>query len=189
MGLSALEGLSPPKLAATVADADQAATILGPAATCAWLAAAAGSAVAPRLADRIGTARAAMCLLTLQAATLVAMALSTGPIGVIAFYVLAFGANGAVNPLYQSLLHRHTKAAHRTTTVSAASMASHSGGAVGMVVLGVVATTAGVETALIVAAAAVMIAVPFFRPARDTTEGRSSQPPNATSLEGAAETR
>ncbi len=176
MGLSALESLSPPKLAATVADSDSAAAILGPAATGAWLAAAAGAALAPRLAGRVGTARASMGLHALQGLTLVAMALATGPLGVIAFYVLALGAHGAINPLYQSLLHRQTDSAHRTTTISAASMAGHAGGAIGMVVLGAVAMTAGVNVALIGAAAAMMVTVPLYLPARRAGAATSSDP-------------
>lgn len=183
MGLSALETLSPPKLAATVADSDTAAAILGPAATGAWLAAAAGAALAPRLAGRVGTARAAMLLHALQGLTLVAMAFVTGPLGVIAFYVLAFGAHGAINPLYQSLLHRQTESAHRTTTVSATSMAAQAGNAIGMVVLGAIATTAGVDLALIVAAAALMVTVPLYLPARRAGGATPSDPVDFARME------
>ena len=185
MGLSALEGLSPPKLAATVADSATAAAILGPAATGAWIAAAAGAALAPRLAARLGTARAAMRLHVLQGLTLIAMALVTGPIGVIAFYVIAFGAHGTINPLYQSLLHRHTESAHRSTTVSATSMAWQAGGAIGFVVLGLIATTMGVDLALIVAAAALMVTVPFYLPARGATGGATLRRPAPSPLEEA----
>jgi MFS family permease len=189
IGLSALEGLSPPKLAATVADSATAAAILGPAATCAWIAAAAGAALAPRLAARLGTARAAMRLLTLQGLIIVAMALVAGPVGVIACYVLALGAHGTMNPLYESMLHRHTESAHRSTTVSAASMAWQAGGAIGFVVLGLIATTIGIDRALIVAATAMMVAVPFYLPVRRAGAATASQPPPRAPLEQASGAR
>jgi MFS family permease len=185
MGLSALESLSPAKLATTVTDSDTAAAILGPAATGAWLAAGAGAALAPRLAAKTGTARAAMVLQAIQGVCLVAIALATGPVGVIAFYVVAFGALGAIDPLYQSLLHRHTASSHRSTTVSAASMAGQAGGAIGMVLLGAIATAAGVGMAMIIAAAALMIAVPFYLPARHAG-GTATESPASTTTETAS---
>ena len=180
MGLSALESLSPAKLATTVADSDTAATILGPAATGAWLAAGIGAALAPRLAAKVGTAQAAMQLQALQGVCLVAIALVTGPVGVIAFYVFAFGAHGAINPLYQSLLHRHTASSHRSTTVSAASMSSQAGNAIGMLLLGSIATAAGIGMAMVIAAAALLIAVPFYLPARRAGETAIESPASTT---------
>lgn len=165
-GLNTMETLSGPKLADAVGDVDTAAALLGPVTTGSWIIAAVGAALAPRLAARVGVAGGAMVLHGLLAASITAMAFVAGPVAVIGCFLVAFGAHGAANPLYQSLVHRGARAATRTTVVSATSMASQLGGALGALVLGVVATAVSIDAAIAVGAVALAATIPLYLPAR-----------------------
>jgi MFS family permease len=165
-GMGAFESLAPAKVSEVTDDPESAAALFGPAVTAAWVAAAAGAALVPWLARRMGTATASMALHTMQAMTLVGMAWFAGPVGVVALYVATLATHGALNPLYQTLLHQQADAAHRTTVLSAASMASHPGAAVGGIVLGMLADRASVTTAMVAGALVLLITVPLYLPAR-----------------------
>lgn len=165
-GMAAFESLAPAKLSEAMEDPESAAALFGPVVTAAWIAAAAGAALVPWMARRIGTASTAMTLHVMQATTVLVMAWFAGPIGVVAFYIATLGAHGALNPLYQTLLHDQADAAHRTTVLSAASMVTHPGGALGGIVLGTVADRASVSAAMVVGALVMLLAVPLYLPAR-----------------------
>ena len=165
-GMGAMESLAPAKLSEVMDDPEAAAALFGPAVTVAWLASAGGAALVPWLARRMGTATASMVMHVIQAASVVGMAWFGGPVGVVAFYIASLATHGALNPLYQTLLHRQADAAHRTTVLSAASMASHPGGAVGGIVLGTLADRASVTTAMVAGALVLLITVPLYLPAR-----------------------
>ena len=165
-GMTTFESLFPPRVAETMDDPEGAAALLGPVTTVAWFAAAAGAAVVPRLTRRLGAPTGAMVLHTVQAAAVLAMAAVGGTGGVVAFYVVTMAGHGAVNPIYQSLLHEQADSAHRATVLSAASMATHPGGALGGVVLGSIADAASISTAMVVGALVLLCTVPLYLPAR-----------------------
>lgn len=110
-----------------------------------------------------------MILHAAQATTVIAMAVFTGPLGVLGAYLLTIGAHGAINPLYKTLLHRQAKPENRTTVVSAASMAGFPGFTIGAIVLGIIADTSSISIAMIVGALALLGAIPLYRPARRNT--------------------
>ncbi len=165
-GMTAFEALLPPRFAEVLGDADDAAALLGPVGAGAWLVAALGAGLAPRLSRRIGIAPAAMVTQALQGVGVVGIALVAGPIGVVVFYLATLALHGAINPLYRTLLHEQADDDHRTTVLSASSMAAHPGGALGGIVLGALATSTSVSTAMLVGAAMLLAAVPLYLPAR-----------------------
>lgn len=164
-GMTAFEGLIPPKVAEAAGDAESAAALLGPANTGAWIAAAIGASLVPRLARRLGTAPAAMALHLCQAVAVIGMAIAAGPAGVILLYMVTLGAHGAINPLYQALLHEQAEASNRATVLSAASMAGHPGGAIGGIALGRLADQLSVSTAMVIGALVLLVTLPLYIPA------------------------
>jgi hypothetical protein len=178
-GMTAMELLPAPKLGDVMSDLDAAAALLGPVSTASWFIAALGAAAAPRLATRIGNASGAMVLHAVLAAAILAMALVTGPAGVVTCLLVAFGAHGAINPLYQSLVHRQADAATRTTIVSATSMTAQLGGALGAVMLGAIATGVSIDVAIAVGSLALLATIPLYLPARRQDLGRASELRNA----------
>jgi predicted MFS family arabinose efflux permease len=73
------------------------------------------------------------------------------------------------------MVHRHVDADHRTTVVSANSLASQAGGAASGIVLGVVADATSISAAMIVAGVILLGAAPLYlvRPSRPPAEIRS----------------
>ena len=175
-GMTAFETLFPPRLAEATGSAAEAAGLLGPVGAVAWLVAAAGAALAPAAARRLGLVGAAMLGQGLQAASVVGIAVVAGPAGVVAFYLATLVLHGAINPLYRTILHEHADDAHRTTVLSASSMAAHPGGAIGGIVLGALATSTSVTTAMLVGAAMLTMAVPMYLPARRASTRESTVP-------------
>ena len=165
-GMTAFEALTPARLAEVTGSTSSAASLFGPAVTVASIASAVGAAAVPHLTRRIGPASAAMVLHVGQGAMVIGMAFAAGAVGVIVFYVLTLATHGALNPAYQTLLHRQADAARRTTVVSAASMAAHPGGALGGIVLGGLADRTSISTAMVVGAIALAAAAPLYLPAR-----------------------
>jgi predicted MFS family arabinose efflux permease len=124
-----------------------------------------GAAFIPLAADRFGAAAGAMVLHLAQAAAVVAMALVAGPAAAIVLYLVTLGLHGALNPLYQTLVHRHAGTANRTTIVSATSMAAHPGGALGGLALGALADRTSVSAAMVAGAVVLAGAAPLYVPA------------------------
>lgn len=175
-GMTAFETLLPPRVAETSGDVESAAAILGPVTTAAWIAAGAGAGLVPWLTRRMGAPVAGMTLHAIQAATVVGMAAAGGTAGVVAFFIATMATHGAANAVYQSLLHEQADAAHRTTVLSAASMAAHPGGALGGITLGTLADRASVSTAMVVGACALLAAVPLYLPAAAARRRAEAQP-------------
>ncbi|AEB44073.1 MFS transporter [Micromonospora maris] len=164
-GMATFEGLLPIRLAEVVADADRAATLLGPASTAAWLASAGGAALTPLLIRRLGAAPGAALLRILQGITVVGMALFAGPTGVLIAFVACYAVHGASNPLHMGLLHRQVAGPYRTSLISLNSMVAMPAGALGGVVLGYIGDRAGVSTAMLVGAVVLAVAAPLYLPA------------------------
>ncbi len=172
-GMVTFENLLPVRLSEVVGDAGGAAAIMGPAGSAAWLVSALGSALIPSASRRIGVPQTAAALRVLQGATVVGMALSAGPVGVLAAYLACYTIHGAANPLHQSLLHRQVDGEYRTTVISINSMMAQPAGALGGVALGALADAATVPVAMLVGAAVLAAAAPLYLPARSQSAQRS----------------
>jgi predicted MFS family arabinose efflux permease len=159
------ESLFPIRLSETLGDTDQAAAIMGPVSSIAWFAAAAGAAGVVVISSRIGVARSASVLRVVQGATVVAMGLIAGPVGVVLAYLACYMAHGASNPMHTTLLHREVDGPHRTTVLSMNSMISQPAGALGAITLAALADGTSISTAMIVGGIVCALAAPLYIPA------------------------
>jgi MFS family permease len=164
-GMVTYETLVPVRLADVLGDPTRAAALLGPAGSVAWIASAAGAALAPVIARRIGVAPTAALLRIVQGGTVVGMGLLAGPAGVIAAYLACYLVHGASNPLHMGLLHRQVDGPYRTSVISLNSMVAQPAGALGGVVLTAVAGATSVSTAMLVGAVVLAAAAPLYLPA------------------------
>lgn len=181
-GAIAYESLTPVRLAEVLDDADQAGAIMGPASTVAWLASAAGAALAPMVAQRIGVARTAALTRVLHGAFVATMALFAGPAGLLVAFLACYLASGASSPMQMTLLHREVTGTHRTTIVSLSSMVFQPAAAIGMVVLTAVGDATSVVGAMLVGAVVLAVAAPLYLPSiraerrRELAGGREEPP-------------
>ena len=164
-GMVTFETLLPVRLAELLGGPEQAAAIMGPAAALGWLASAAGAALVPLLAGRLGVAVTAGVLRIVHAVTVLGMGLLAGPAGALTGYLAAYLVHGASNPVHMTLLHREVTSAHRSTVMSMNSMVSHPAGAVGLIVLTALATGTSAGTAIVVGAVVLALAAPLYLPA------------------------
>ncbi|MER7417473.1 MFS transporter [Micromonospora peucetia] len=164
-GMVTFESLLPLRLAEVVGDADRAAALLGPASSAAWLASAAGAALTPLLLRWPGAAPGAALLRILQGLTVVGMGLFAGPVGVLVAYLACYTVHGASNPLHMGLLHRQVDGPYRTSVISLNSMVAQPAGAIGGVVLTMLAQATSISTALLVGAVVLAVAAPLYLPA------------------------
>ncbi|MBY8875321.1 MFS transporter [Micromonospora sp. PLK6-60] len=164
-GMVTFESLLPVRLAEVVGGSERAAALLGPAATAAWLANAAGAALTPFLLRRVGAAPAAALMRILQGGTVVGMGLLAGPVGVIVAYLACYTVHGASNPLHMGLLHRQVDGPYRTSVLSLNSMMVQPAGALGMVVLTALADRVSVTVAMLVGGVVLALAAPLYLPA------------------------
>jgi hypothetical protein len=127
--------------------------------------AAVGAAAIPLVTRRVGSAVTAAGLRLAQGLTVVAMAVSAGPAGVLAAYLATYAVHGAANPVHFGLLHRHVGGEHRATVLSVNSMVSLTSGAIGGIVLGWLADATSVAVAMIAGAVVLAVATPLYLPA------------------------
>ncbi len=178
-GMVTFEGLMPVRLAEVVDDADRAAALMGPVSSAAWFASAAGAAVITLLSRQIGVALGAGLMRVLQAATVVVMGLTAGPVGLVVAYLACYAVHGASNPLHMTLLHREVTGEHRSTMISLNSMVSQPAGSVGIVVLTAVADGTSVSTALLLGGAVLALGAPLYLPAWRRERVSAATPPAA----------
>jgi MFS family permease len=162
-GIIAFETFTPARLAAVMGNADQAATVFGPASAGAWLAAAGGAALVPVLTRRWRPGYAAAGLRIAQGVTVLGIAFAVGPVGVVVAYVLTVGINGASNPIHQGMLHRAiVEPRSRATMVSVNSLTAQAGAMLGGIGLGILADTTSLTTAIVVGAITLSAAAPLY---------------------------
>lgn len=162
-GMTAFETFTPAKLGAVMDSSDQAAALLGPTSTVAWMMAAGGAALIPWLTRRWGPGITGAALRIVQGATVLGIALATGPIGVVIAYVLTMGIHGAANPVHQGMLHRAVvDPRSRATVVSANSLTAQTGAMLGGIGLGVLADLTSLTIAIVVGAAILASAAPLY---------------------------
>jgi predicted MFS family arabinose efflux permease len=159
------ESLFPIRLSEVLADTDSAAALMGPVSSGAWFASAAGAAIIATVSRRVGVARSAAVLRILQGASVVAMGLVAGPVGLVSAYLACYVAHGASNPMHTTLLHRQVDGPHRTTILSMNSMVSQPAGAIGAIVLAALADGTSVATAMVVGGLICAAAAPLYLPA------------------------
>lgn len=175
-GMVTFETLMPVRLTEVTGGAEQAAALMGPAASAAWVASAAGAATAALVGRRFGLAVGAASMRVLQGVTVAGMAVFAGPVGVIAAYLATYVVHGAANPLHQTLLHHQVSGTHRSTVVSLNSMVSQPAGSLGLVTLTALAGASSVTTAMLVGAVVLAVAAPLYLPAHRSESDRPRLP-------------
>ena len=175
VGMIAFETFFPPRLAEVGGGLDDAAGALGPIVSAAWALSALGAACAPAIVARIGAGPTAFVLRLGQGLAVVGMGLAAGPVGLIIGYLASYWTHGSSGPVHYSMVHRNVDADHRTTVVSANSLAGQAGGAASGIVLGVVADATSISAAMIVAGVILVGAAPLYlvRPRRAPVGARS----------------
>jgi MFS family permease len=163
--MTTFESLFPIRLSELVGGTDTAAAIMGPVGSAAWFASAGGAAGIVLLSRRIGVARSAALLRIVQGATIVAMGLIAGPVGIVVAYLACYTTHGASNPMHTALLHRQVDGPHRTTVLSMNSMVGQPAGALGAITLAALADGTTVGTAIVVGGIICALAAPLYRPA------------------------
>lgn len=166
-GMPAFESLTPIRLADLLGSQETAAAVIGPAGSIAWLASAAGSALALMLTRWWGVARSALLLRIVQGATVVTMGLVGGPVGLLTAFLACYLVHGPSNALHSTLLHRQVGPENRATVVSINSMASQPAASIGTIVLTAIAGGGGesLQTAFLVAGVVIAAAAPLYLPA------------------------
>jgi MFS family permease len=167
------ESLFPIRLSGLVGGTDAAAAIMGPVGSAAWFASAVGAAGIVAISRRIGVARSAALLRVIQGATIVAMGLIAGPVGVIAAYLGCYVAHGASNPMHMTLLHRQAEGQHRTTVLSMNSMIAQPAGSLGGIVLAALADGTSLSLAMVVGGFICAAAAPLYLPAWRQEQARA----------------
>jgi hypothetical protein len=181
LGLHSVESFTPVKLGNVLESSDQAATVLGPTNTVAWLVAAGGAALVPLLTRRLSPAGAGAFLRIAQGITVLGIAFALGPIGVVVAYVLAIGINGASNPIHQGMLHRGVDdGKNRATVVSVNSLTGQTGAMLGGIALGLLADATGLTISIVTGAIILGVAAPLYLVAGRALEQRAIEPTSET---------
>jgi predicted GNAT family acetyltransferase len=97
-----------------------------------------------------------------QGAAVLVMAVVAGPVGLLTGYLGFYLVHGAANVVHYGMVHRLVDADHRTTVLSASSLAARLGGAAGAAGLGALASSASLPVALAVAALVLAAAAPLY---------------------------
>jgi predicted MFS family arabinose efflux permease len=175
-GMVAVEMFSGPRMVELLGDPERGVAVFALAASAGWSISAVGSAASGRLTTLLGgPARVGAVLRVVQGAAVAVMAVGGGPLGLVTGYLGFYLVHGSANVIHYGMVHRLIDDDHRTTVISANSLASRLGGITGTAGLGALATGAGIPAALAVAAAALAAAAPLYRVA-GRPPGRPSVP-------------
>ncbi|MGH9229401.1 MAG: MFS transporter [Acidimicrobiales bacterium] len=164
-GLVAVELFSGPRMVELLGDPERGVAVFGLTVAAGWSISALGSAATGRSTAWLGggPARLGVVLRVAQGAAVMLMALGGGPLGLVTGYLGFYLVHGSANVVHYGMVHRLVDADHRTTVISANSLATRLGGAAGSVGLGALAAAAGIPAALAVAAVVLAGAAPLYR--------------------------
>ena len=168
-GMTTFETLMPVRMSEVLGHPDQAAALMGPVGAAGWAASAAGAALIPLLARRIGAPWTGFALRILQGLAVLGMALLGGPAGIIAAFLCCYAVHGAANPVHIGMLHRQVDGPWRASVLSLNSMVSQPAGALGLVVLTAIAASAGTPAAILTGAVVLAVAAPLYLVGRTAT--------------------
>ncbi|KAA1397909.1 MFS transporter [Aeromicrobium ginsengisoli] len=161
-GMIAFESFMPIRLSELLADRDHAAALMGPVTAAAWGVSAVGAALVPLLLRRWSMVGVSVTLRIVQGATVVAMGLAAGPVGLVLGLFATYAVHSAAGAIYETLLHDQVGKENRATVLSLASMAMQPAGSIGAITLGVIATGVSTGFAIIVGGVVLALAAPLF---------------------------
>ncbi|TMR16280.1 MFS transporter [Nonomuraea turkmeniaca] len=183
--LMSIELLTPGRLAELAGTAERGTAAYAAVAALGFAGSAAGSALAPRVARLAGgSAKGAIAGAVLAALSVGALAATAGLGGAAGLltagvaYVVLFVGSSVTGLLCLEMTHHAVTAAERTTVSSTVSLSLQSGGILGNLTLGTLATQAGVAAAWSVAATMMLAsALLFVRMPAATGSSRAPAPP------------
>lgn len=161
-GIVAFETMTPIRLSELVGDRDHAASLMGPVTAVAWGVSALGAAIVPLLLRRWSKVVVSVVLRIVQGATVIAMGLAAGPVGLVVGFLATYAVHSAAGAVHETLLHEQVGSGQRATVLSLASMALHPAASVGAISLGAIATGASTGTAMVVGGVVLALAAPLF---------------------------
>lgn len=161
-GMVAFETFMPIRLAELIDHPTEAGAFMGPISAAAWGISALGAAAVPFILRRWSMAAVSVTLRLVQGATVVAMGLAAGPIGLVIAFLATYAIHTAASAIYETLLHEQADSGHRATVLSLASMAMQPAGSLSAIVLGAVAAGASTGAALVIGGAVLALAAPLF---------------------------
>jgi MFS family permease len=126
------------------------------------LAALVGSALLPRLLERVRRERVLCCAALWRGATLAAGAAATSFAPALGGWLLQEVSYGVSEPVIQSWMNEHVPADRRATVLSIRSMAGTLGGGAGLVAIGLVARDHGIPAAWTVSAVLFLLTAPAY---------------------------
>ena len=178
-GMVAVEMFSGPRMVELLGDPQRGVAVFALAAAAGWSISAVGSAASGRLTALLGggPARVGAVLRVVQGAAVAVMAFGGGPLGLVTGYLGFYLVHGSANVIHYGMVHRLIDDDHRTTVISANSLAARLGGIAGTAGLGALATGAGIPAALAVAAAVLAAAAPLYRVAGRSPRRQSAPDP------------
>jgi MFS family permease len=164
-GMVGVEMLSAPRLVELLGSRDEGLVVFGIVAALGWSICGAGSAVTGRIVGwhRGSAARTGSTLRLAQGAAVLLIAVVAGPAGLVLGYLGFYLVHGAANTVHYGLVHRAVGPEHRTTVISANSLASRLGSGASAIVLGALASGPGIPTACAVAAVLLALGAPLYR--------------------------
>lgn len=167
-GLTAVELFSGPRMVALTGDTTGGVAGYALAAAAGWAVSGLGSALTGRVTAAAGgsPARVGAWLRVVQGAGAAVMAVVGGPRAFVAAYLGFYLVHGTANVVHYGMVHRAVDRGHRTTVLSANSLAARLGGVIAGLGLGAVADRSGTTAALLVAAVVLAAAAPLYGIAR-----------------------
>jgi hypothetical protein len=138
-----------------------------------FLAAAGGSALAPRLAWTVGggAGRSAMAATLAQATALAALAWAGGFAAAAPAFVAVYLLGGVRGPFHQELLHEHVAAEQRSTMLSVVSLSMSAGALAASLTVPVLVRAAGIPWTWVVVAGVLAASSLFYRAVPDRPAG------------------
>lgn len=180
-GLSTVELLWQPVTAARAGGRDW---IFGVVAAGGWAVRGVGAVLLPPIVRALGgkVVRAAGALRACQGLAMIPLALTGGPVWMVAGYLATYLLQGPTDGAHATLLHRHAQRTHRATLLSLNSLVLRASGLVTSASVGALATLAGPAVAFAGAAAAFAAAAPLYllsgEPAADRHEPAATGGPD-----------
>jgi hypothetical protein len=95
----------------------------------------------------------------------VLMGLATGPVGLIAAFLVSYGLHGSAGPVHSTLLHRQAERGNRATVLSMNSMVAGGGYSLALLGLGLLAEHTSVAFAILLAGAFSILGALLYVPA------------------------
>ena len=182
-GMVAFESYTPIRLSEMFDSRDLTASVMGPVTAGAWGVSALGAAAVPLLLRRWSMTHVSVALRLVQGATVAAMGVAGGPVGLILGLFATYAVHSAAGAIYETLLHEQVGNDNRATALSLASMAMMAAASISAITLGAIASGFSTGTAMVVAGVVLALAAPLFLVREPVSAGAAGRRDDARSAD------